>query len=188
ALPRRLLPPRAPRRAPFLPRRSRSLAGGWRGGAGPAEPPPRPPPLLPPPPGVLVNSPPPAPPLPLPPPPPAAPPSPAPPAPGHGPGPRIGGALRRGPRLGGGTTRLAAAPVVLANTAPPKIPHRGQPLKQLGTAGLQLSQQRTGHRTSSVWLFDPQPDYAAASPNSDPLHPCPTPASRCAATPARDPP
>src|SRR5262249_49868909 len=93
----------------------------------------------------------------------------------HGPGPQIARAMPPVTRLGAGTIRLAAAPVVLANTAPPKIPHRGQPLKQLGTAGLQPSPQRTRHRAPSVWLFDPQPDYAAASLNSDHLHPCPTP-------------
>src|SRR5262249_3912529 len=99
----------------------------------------------------------------------------------HGPGPQIARAMPPVTRLGANTIRLAAAPVVLANTAPPKIPHRGQPLKQLGTAGPPPSQQRTGHRTSSVWLFDPQPDYAAASPNSDHLHPCPTPLAGVAA-------
>src|SRR5262249_4736007 len=66
------------------------------------------------------------------------------------PGPQIAGTVPGVTGPGAGTVRLAAAPVVLADTAPPEIPDSSQPLKQAGTPGLQLRQQRTGHSASNL--------------------------------------
>src|SRR5262249_48473105 len=66
------------------------------------------------------------------------------------PGPQIAGTVPGVTGPGAGTVRLAAAPVVLAETAPPEIPDSSQPLNQAGTPGLQLRQQRTGHSASNL--------------------------------------
>jgi hypothetical protein len=84
------------------------------------------------------------------------------------PGPQIAGTVPGVTGLGAGTVRLAAAPVVLGDAAPPEIPDGSQPLKQAGTPGLQLSQQSTRHpaRSQLAGLGPPEAvgETAAISP------------------------